>query len=100
MSDGVVALLQVLQLQLGHVVLRHAGTLSCDGIQQAAVAQHLLVQQLSSQHNNTGFTSTTGFKRLGFKRGHIIVLVDDQEPMHHTNVIGNHFEILNTASLT
>lgn len=44
--DGVVALLQILELQLCDVVLRYAGTLCSDGVQQGAVAQHLLVQQL------------------------------------------------------
>lgn len=46
LSDGVVALLQVLQLQLCDVVLRHLGALHADGVQQGIVAEDLLVQQL------------------------------------------------------
>jgi len=46
LSDGVVALLQVLQLQLCDVVLRHLGALHADGVQQGTVAEDLLVQQL------------------------------------------------------
>lgn len=50
--DAVVALLQLLQLQLSHVVLGDAGALCHDGGQQAVVAEHFLVQQLQPQQGS------------------------------------------------
>ena len=52
LSDGVVALLQVLQLQLGDVVFGHLGTFQADGVQQGTVAEHLLVEQLRTTTGN------------------------------------------------
>ena len=47
--DVVIALLQILELQLSDEVLSDADTLCSDGVQQGAVAEHFFIQQLKQQ---------------------------------------------------
>lgn len=47
--DCVVALLQILELQLSDIVLSYIGTLCSNGVQQCVVAEHFLIQQLKEQ---------------------------------------------------
>lgn len=44
--NDLVPLLQVLNLQLGYIVLSHIGPFHRDGVQDRAVAQHFLIEQL------------------------------------------------------
>lgn len=41
--DSVVALLQILELQLSDIVLSYTGSLCSDGVQEGAVAEHFLI---------------------------------------------------------
>lgn len=47
--DSVIALLQILELQLSDKVLRDTGTLCSDGVQQGVVAEHFFIQQLKQR---------------------------------------------------
>lgn len=53
--DVVIALLQILELQLSDKVLRDTDTLCSDGVQQGVVAEHFLIQQLQQQRRGVDF---------------------------------------------
>ncbi len=59
--DSVIALLQILELQLSDEVLSDTGTLCSDGIQQGVVAEHFLIQQLEQQRGGVTLSINCAF---------------------------------------
>lgn len=61
---SIISLLQILQLQLGDKVLRDAGTLCSNGVQQSIMTKNLLIKQLKSKRGSLEFTKSANYFKL------------------------------------